>query len=314
MTINGIDLVDFLTAMLATGLLRAVPLVLASLGDVFAQKSGLLNLGIEGMMLSGCFFGFYAAYHTENVTYGLLSGMAAGLAMALLFAFLTVSLRVDQVLVGLAITIFASGLTGYLFRDLFGGQNVSASVRPMTVRIPLLADIPIIGKALFDRQLLFYIAWLLVPVFAFLLTRTKFGLNVRAVGENPFAADAAGVDVIQVRYLAMALAGIMAGFAGAFLAVADLKIFTIGMTVGQGFIALAITMIGGWNPWKIAVAAILFGMLNALGDSLQIIGVGVRTEFIGMFPYIGIMIAMIVLARRTSVPAALGVPYARGQR
>jgi ABC-type uncharacterized transport system permease subunit len=302
-TINGIDLVDFLTAMLATGLLRAVPLVLASLGDVFAQKSGLLNLGIEGMMLSGCFFGFYAAYHTENVTYGLLSGMAAGLAMALLFAFLTVSLRVDQVLVGLAITIFASGLTGYLFRDLFGGQNVSASVRPMTVRIPLL-----------DRQLLFYIAWLLVPVFAFLLTRTKFGLNVRAVGENPFAADAAGVDVIQVRYLAMALAGIMAGFAGAFLAVADLKIFTIGMTVGQGFIALAITMIGGWNPWKIAVAAILFGMLNALGDSLQIIGVGVRTEFIGMFPYIGIMIAMIVLARRTSVPAALGVPYARGQR
>ena len=156
MTINGIDVTDFLTAMLATGLLRAVPLVLAALGDVFAQKAGLLNLGIEGMMLSGCFFGFYAAYHTESVTYGLLAGMAAGLALAMLFAFLTVQLRVDQVLVGLAITIFAAGLTGYLFRDLFGGQNVSANVRPMTIRIPLLADIPILGKALFDRQALFY--------------------------------------------------------------------------------------------------------------------------------------------------------------
>ncbi len=173
MTINGIDLFDFLTAIIATGLLRAVPLVLASLGDVFAQKAGLLNLGIEGMMLSGCFFGFYAAYHTQSVPIGLLAGMTAGLAMAMLFAFLTVSLRVDQVLVGLAITIFAAGLTGYLFRDLFGGQNVSAAVRPMTIRIPLLADIPIIGKALFDRQLLFYIAWLLVPVFAFVLTRTQ---------------------------------------------------------------------------------------------------------------------------------------------
>lgn len=314
MTINGIDLADFLTVMIATGLLRAVPLVLASLGDVFAQKAGLLNLGIEGMMLSGCFFGFYAACHTKSVTLGLLAGMAAGFALAMLFAFLTVQLRVDQVLVGLAITIFAAGLTGYLFRDLFGGQNVSASVRPMTIRIPLLADIPIIGRALFDRQLLFYICWLLVPVFAFVLARTRFGLNVRAVGESPFAADAAGVDVIRVRYLAMAVAGIMAGFAGAFLAVADLKIFTIGMTVGQGFIALALTMIGGWNPWKIALGAILFGMLNALGDSLQIIGVGVRTEFIGMFPYIGIMIAMIILARRTTMPASLGIPYARGQR
>src|SRR6478752_4730555 len=254
MTINGIDVTDFLTAMLATGLLRAVPLVLAAMGDVFAQKAGLLNLGIEGMMLSGCFFGFYAAYHTENVTYGLLAGMAAGLVLALLFAFLTVQLRVDQVLVGIAITIFAVGLTGYLFRDLFGGQNVSADVRPMTIRIPLLADIPILGKALFDQQALFYLCWLLGPVAAFVLNRTRFGLNVRAVGENPFAADAAGVNVIRIRYLAAILAGAMAGLAGAFLSVSDLKIFQVGMTVGTGFIALALTMVGGWNPWRILIA------------------------------------------------------------
>lgn len=314
MTINGIDVADFLTAMLATGLLRAVPLVIASLGDVFAQKAGLLNLGIEGMMLAGCFFGFHAAYRTESVVLGMLGGIGAGLAMALLFGLLTIQLRVDQVLVGLAITIFSAGLTGYLFRDWYGGQNVAANVRARVVEIPLLSDIPIIGPALFNRQIIFYICWALVPVFAWLLLRTRFGLSVRAVGEAPFAADAAGVNVIRTRYLAMSLAGIMAGFAGAFMAVADLRIFTIGMTVGQGFIALAITMLGGWNPWRIAAGTILFGMLNALGDSLQIVGVGIRTEFIGMLPYIGIMVAMVILAGRTALPAALGVPYARGQR
>ena len=191
MTINGIDVSDFLTAMLATGLLRAVPLVIASLGDAFSQKSGLLNLGIEGMMLSGAFFGFHAAYKTESVVLGMLGGIGAGLAMALLFGFLTIQLRVDQVLVGLAITIFAAGLTGYLFRDWYGGQNVSADVRARVIEVPLLSDIPIIGPALFDRQIIFYICWALVPVFAWVLFRTKFGLNVRAVGESPFAADAA---------------------------------------------------------------------------------------------------------------------------
>lgn len=314
MTINGIDLTDFLTAMLATGLLRAVPLVLASLGDAFAQKSGLLNLGIEGMMLAGAFFGFHAAYRTESVALGMASGVVAGLLLALLFGFLTIQLRVDQVLVGLAITIFASGLTGYLFRDIYGGQNVSANVRTRDIEIPLLSEIPVIGPAVFDNQVIFYLCWILVPIFAYLLYRTRIGLNVRAVGENPFAADAAGVDVLRVRYLAIGLAGVMAGFAGAFLAVADLRIFTVGMTVGQGFIALAITMLGGWNPYRIAAGAILFGMLNALGDSLQIIGVDIRTEFIGMLPYIGIMVAMVLLAGRTALPSALGVPYWREQR
>ncbi len=314
MTINGIDLVDFLTAMLAGGLLRAVPLVIASLGDAFAQKGGMLNLGIEGMMLAGCFFGFHAAYRTESVAIGMLGGIAAGLALALLFGFLTIQLRVDQVLVGLAITIFAAGLTGYLFRDWYGGQNVAANVRARSIKIPILSEIPVIGPALFNRQLLFYLCWAMVPLFAFVLFRTRFGLNVRAVGESPFAADAAGVNVYRTRYMAIALGGIMAGFAGAFLAVADLRIFTVGMTVGQGFIALAITMLGGWNPYRIAAGAVLFGMLNALGDSLQIIGVGIRTEFIGMFPYIGIMVAMVVLAGKTALPASLAIPYWRGQR
>jgi simple sugar transport system permease protein len=314
MTLGGIPLAAFVTAMLSAALVAAVPLVLAALGEAVGEKSGLLNLGIEGMMLSGAFFGFYAAYETSSVLAGVLAGIAAGAILALLFAVLTISLRVDQVIVGLAITIFGGGLTAFLYRDIFGGQNPSLSVETPKIAIPLLARIPILGSALFNQQILFYLAFALVPVFAFLLSRTRFGLEVRAVGEQPFAADAAGVDVARTRYTAALIAGAMAGFAGAFLSVADLKIFQVGMTVGAGFIALALTMVGGWNPWRILVASVLFGLLRSLGNGLQILGIDVRTEFVTMLPYLGIMIALAALAGRTALPAALGIPYARGRR
>jgi ABC-type uncharacterized transport system permease subunit len=266
------------------------------------------------MMLCGAFFGFYAANQTGGALWGVLAGIAAGLALGLLFAILTVSLRVDQVLVGLAITIFGAGLTAFLYRDIFGGQNPSLSVDTPRLAIPLLSRIPIVGDAMFNQGLLFYLAFAFVPAFAFLLARTRFGLQVRAVGEHPFAADAAGVDVARTRYIAALIAGAMAGLAGAFLSVADLKIFQVGMTVGTGFIALALTMVGGWNPYRILLASVLFGLLRSLGNGLQILGIDVRTEFITMLPYIGIMVALALLAGRTSLPAALGVPYARGRR
>jgi len=313
-TLGGASLVAFITAILAAGLVAAAPLVLASLGEAVGEKAGLLNLGIEGMMLAGAFFGFYAAYQTGSALWGVLAGIVAGLILGLLFAVLTVSLRVDQVLVGLAITIFGGGLTAFLYRDVFGGQNPSLSVDTPRIAIPVLSRIPVVGDAMFNQSALFYLAFLLVPVFAFLLSRTRFGLQVRAVGEHPFAADAAGVDVIRSRYLAALIAGSMAGFAGAFLSVADLKIFQVGMTVGTGFIALALTMVGGWNPYRIVLASVLFGLLRSLGNGLQILGIDVRTEFITMLPYIGIMVALALLAGRTSIPAALGVPYARGRR
>jgi ABC-type uncharacterized transport system permease subunit len=313
-TIGGIPLVAFVTAILTAGLVAAAPLVMAALGEAVGEKSGLLNLGIEGMMLCGAFFGFYAAYQTGAAVWGVLAGLAAGFALGLVFAILTVSLRVDQVLVGLAITIFGAGLTAFLYRDIFGGQNPSLSVATPRVAIPLLSQIPVLGDAVFDQGVLFYLAFAFVPVFGFLLARTRFGLQVRAVGEHPFAADAAGVDVTRTRYIAALIAGMMAGLAGAFLSVADLKIFQVGMTVGTGFIALALTMVGGWNPYRILLASMLFGLLRSLGNGLQILGINVRTEFITMLPYIGIMVALALLAGRTSLPAALGVPYARGRR
>jgi ABC-type uncharacterized transport system permease subunit len=314
MTVGGIPLIAFVTAILAAALIAAVPLVIAALGEAVGEKSGLLNLGIEGMMLSGAFFGFYAAFQSNSAVWGIIGGIVAGFLLGLLFAILTISLRVDQVLVGLAITIFGAGLTAFLYRDIFGGQNPSLSAATPKIAVPGLELLPIVGSAVFNQQLLFYLAYLLVPIFAFLLARTRFGLEVRAVGENPFAADAAGVNVTRTRYIAALIAGSMAGLAGAFLSVADLKIFQVGMTVGAGFIALALTMVGGWNPWRILVASVLFGLLRSLSNGLQILGINVRTEFITMLPYVGIMIALAALAGRTSLPAALGIPYARGRR
>jgi simple sugar transport system permease protein len=308
------QLQEFITALLSAGLIATVPLLLAALGETLTERAGLLNLGLEGMMLSGAFAGFYVALNSQSVLAGLIAGMAIGLLLGLLFGWLAITLRVDQVIVGLGLTVFAGGLTGFLFRDLYGQQFPTLPVSAKKVAIPLLSNLPILGPALFNQQLLVYLAWGLVIVFALVLTRTRFGLEVRAVGENPLAADAAGVNVFRVRYLAIMIGGMMAGLGGAFLSVGDLNFFVPGMTVGQGFIAIAIAMLGKWRPYRVFIGAVLFGLLRSLANGLQIIGVDVRPEFILMLPYLGIIVALVLLAGRTSLPAALGVPYKRGQK
>jgi simple sugar transport system permease protein len=312
MTINGVSVVDFAAVLLATGLLRAVPLFVAGVGEAVAERAGLLNLGIEGMMLSGCFFGFWAAWETGSLLIGMLAAIGAGIVLGLLFGWLAIALRIDQVLIGLAITIAGSGLTGYLFRDRFGGRNVAVDVDTSKIHVPWLKEIPVIGPAIFEQQPLFYICWALMPVIAWLLFRTRFGLQIRGAGEAPVAVDTAGIDVERVRYGAIVIGGGLAGFAGGFLCVADVGIFTTNMTVGQGFIALALAMVGKWSPWRIAVGAVIFGVLRSLGDGLQILGVDIRPEFLSMLPYLGVIVAMVVLAGRTRLPAALAVPYRRG--
>ncbi len=312
---SGIAWEPFLTVLLGGAIVAAVPLTLAALGEAVAERAGLLNLGIEGMMIGGAFFAVDAAARTGSVAAGLGAGLLVGLAMGLLFGLLTISLRVDQVVVGLAITLFAGGLAGFLARDRYDGHATAPTSADLpNLAIPLVSRIPIAGPALFDHNALVYLTWVLVPVFAFVLVRTRFGLAVRAVGEHPFAADAAGVAVTQVRYAAIAIGGTMAGFAGAFLCLGDLSFFEPGITVGRGFIALAIAMLGRWNPIRVAAGALLFGLLGALGDGLQIAGVDVRPELVGMLPYAGIVVALVALAGRTALPAALGVPYARGER
>jgi simple sugar transport system permease protein len=311
---NEQQLVTFISVLLSSGLLASTPLLLAALGETFAERAGLLNLGIEGMMLAGAFGGFYVALNTQSVPAGLVAGLAIGLAVGLWFGFLAISLRVDQVIVGLGITIFASGLTGFLFRDFYGRQFPTLAVSLQKMSIPGLSGIPIIGPAFFNQQGMVYLTWGLVGVSSFVLAHTRFGLEVRAVGESPFAADAAGVNVFRVRYLAMAIGGALAGLGGAFLSVGDLSFFIPGMTVGQGFIAIAITMLGGGRPSRVFAGAVLFGVLRSLANGLQVIGIQVRPEFILMLPYVGIIVLLIALADRAGLPAALAVPYERGRR
>ena len=310
---NGIDVQELLTVLLQTGLLAAAPLTLAALGECFVEQAGLLNLGIEGIMLIGAFTAYWAADGSDSVLFGLAAGLLVGVGLGLLFAVLCVSLRADQVLVGLGITIAAGGLTGYLYRDMYGRQQ-SLDVRVDRLGMPWLKDIPVVGPALFDQTILVYLSWALVPVAAFVLLQTRFGLAVRAVGENPFAADASGISVPAIRYAALLLGGAGAGLGGAFLSVVELRFFTPGMTVGIGFFALAITMVGGWRPYRILAGAVVFGLLRSLETGLPIAGVDVRTEFLQMVPYLGIVVALWILARRAALPAALGLSYERGAR
>lgn len=311
---STIQLQEFITVLLSAGLIAAVPLLLAALGETLAERAGLLNLGLEGMMLIGAFGGFYVALNSQSVWIGLAAGAVVGLVLGLFFGWLTITLRVDQVIAGLGLTIFAGGLTGFLFRDFYGRQFPTLPVSAGKAAVPFLSDLPILGPALFKQQPVVYLAWGLVVVFALVLTRTRFGLEVRAVGENPLAADAAGVNVFRVRYLAAMIGGTMAGLGGAFLSVGDLNFFVPGMTVGQGFIAIAIAMLGKWRPCRVFIGAVLFGLLRSLANGLQIIGVDARPEFILMLPYLGIIVALVLLAGRTSLPAALGTPYERGHK
>jgi simple sugar transport system permease protein len=303
----------FITALLSAGLIAAIPLLLAALGETFVERAGLLNLGLEGMLLSGAFAGFYVALNIQSMVAGLVAGAAVGLLLGLLFGLLAISLRVNQVIIGLGMTLLAEGATGFLFRDFYGQRFPTLTFSAAKMPIPWLSHIPILGPALFNQQPTVYLAWLLVAGCAFLLARTRFGLQIRAVGESPLAADAAGVNVFQTRYLAIGLGGVMAGLGGAFLSVGDLNFFVPGMTVGQGFIAIAIAMLGKWRPYRVFIGAVLFGTLRSLSTGLQIIGVDIRPEFILMLPYLGIIAALVILAGRTQLPAALGIPYERGQ-
>ena len=304
----------FASVLLGSGLVASVPLLLAALGESFSERAGLLNLGVEGMMLMGAFVGFLAALSTESIYFGLASGLLTGILMGFMFGLTTITLHVDQIIIGLGTTVFASGTTGFLFRELYGRRFPSLSASMPKVAIPLLSEIPVIGPAFFKQQLIVYATWVIVLLMAFVLDRTSLGLRIRAVGESPLAADAAGVNVARVRYYAILIGGGLAGLGGAFLAVGDLSFFVPGMTVGQGFIAIAIAMLGKWRPRRVFVGALLFGIFRSVANGLQILHINIRPELTLMLPYLGIIVALVVLAGRTTLPAALGVPYRRGEQ
>lgn len=289
----------------------AVPLILGALGEVFAERAGVMNLGIEGIMLLASMIGFTVAFFSGSLWLAVLAAMLTGLVLGLVMAFLTVLLGLDQTVAGIGLTMTASGLAYFGYRLIFGEGSIPPAVAPFqTVPVPFLSSIPFLGPVLFDQYALTYIAFLLVPLGAWFLYRTPAGLALRTTGENPYAAASAGISVGWTRTRALMIGGTLAGLAGAYLNLAAFSSFSFGIVSGRGWICLALVALGRWNPWLVAAAALLFGAVDALQLRLQTSGViDVPYQLMLMLPYVATLIAMILSSRNAHAPAALMQPY-----
>ncbi len=297
---------------LAAAVRLASPLALACLGLLFSFRSGLLNIGVEGMMLGGALAGAAGAAYFQSPWAGVGVAVFAGVLMGVLFAFLTVTSLADQVVVGTALNLAASGATTVLGRGALGASTEPASVHAFTVvPVPLLSHLPVLGPALFEQTPLVYLEIALVPACAFLLWRTNFGLTLRAAGEHPLAVESAGLSVIRTRYACAALDGALSSLAGAFLSLGIIGMFTNDMVAGRGFIAIAAVIFGRWTVTGAIAAALLFGAADAWSVRLQVGGVHVPYQFLLMVPYVLTLIAYAGFSGRAEQPAATGVPYRR---
>jgi len=298
-------------AVVASGVRLAVPLLIASLGEMYGQRSGVLNLGVDGIMLLGAFTGYYTVLHTRNVWFGLLAGMGVGILLGLASALIAVTLKAEQGISGIGVYLFGLGMSDLLFQKLVG-TPIPISSFPK-IHIPLLADIPILGGMLFQHSLVVYLAFAAVPLSMFVLNHTTFGLNVRAVGQNPEAADSLGVSVTRVRYATVTIGGTLAGTAGAALAI-DLGIFQQNLTNAAGFIAIALVYFGAWRPLGVMAGALLYGFVNAVVLQMKTLGIIPLSwsDIAAMAPAVVTILALVVVAKRFRAPEALTKPFSRG--
>jgi ABC-type uncharacterized transport system permease subunit len=288
----------------------ASPIALAALGEVYLEKSGILNLGLEATMLMGAFFGVLGSAMTGSALMGLLAALLAGVLTGLLFGFLSITMRANQIVTGAALNIAALGLTSFLSRIIFGVRPIPVQVEGFKPwPIPLLSEIPFIGRVLFEQSPLVYFTYLMVIVMTFVLYRTTWGLKIRAVGEHPRAADTVGINVFRWRYGCVLLNGALGGIAGSILSLAQLNTFVDNMTAGRGFIALAAVIFGRWNPVGAAAAALVFGAADALQMRVQAFSLNVPTDLLLMMPYLITLIGVIVFRGKAAAPVALTKPY-----
>lgn len=308
---NDILTQTFLIGVLAAGVRLATPILLAALGEVFAERAGILKISIEGEMLIGALFGFLGTFYLKNLWLGLLIGMGAAALYALIAGVFSITLKVNQVITGITLNILALGLTSFFYRFILGKSFIPPSITPLGVlNIPILSKIPVLGAILFQQNVLVYLTFFVcVPVTTFVLFKTTFGLNLRAVGEYPLAADTVGIHVYRTRYLCVVIGGLFAGLGGSFMTLAQLNMFTENLTAGRGFIAVAAVIFGRWHPVGAMIATLLFGTADALQLRLQALGVNVPYQFLLMLPYVLTIIALVGVVKRTNAPAALAVPY-----
>lgn len=307
-------------SLLAAGVRSGTAILFASVGEIFAERSGVLNLGVEGMMLMGAMTGYGVAFATGNPWLGLLAALAVGAILALLHAFVTVTLHADQVVSGLALTFLGTGMSAVLGASLVEVKNAP---RLQAFEIPFLAQIPIIGPILFNHNIVVYLGFILAPLAAFYIYRTRPGMSLRAIGEYPAAADVLGINVALLRYVYVVVGGMFAGLGGAALSLAITPLWLEGMTAGQGWIAVGMVIFARWNPLVAMAGAYLFGAINRLPLDIQNIAFFLRNPQLGYFmkmlPYLFTILVLVVsarqaLRRRVGAPAALGVPYQREDR
>ena len=308
-SLGKLDAVVVWSALFAAMLRYATPLVFAAIGGMFSERSGVVNIGLEGMMLTGAFFSVLVADKADSWPLGLLAGMLAGGVMALVHAFFSIHLRADQIVTGTAINFLALGLTGYLYVDIYGDEGTPSDIPGIpNVHLGFLDDVYFIGGVLGDMNLMIWAAVVLVVVSWIVMFKTPIGLRIRSVGEHPRAADTVGIDVYAVRYAAVTVSGMLAALGGAYLSLGFVNSFSQNITVGKGFIALAALIFGNWRPWGAAAACLLFGFSSALAQRLPTYSDSAAILFEAL-PYVLTLIAVAGVIGRTIPPAAVGRPY-----
>lgn len=307
--ISDLFTVTVLIGILSSGIRLATPYLYAAIGETFSQRSGVLNLGVEGQMLLGAFAAFYVSLTTGNLWLGMLAAVLVGAVMGLAMAYVTVNLQAEQGISGIGFYLFGLGMSDLLF------QKLMATVETLRgfpkIYIPGLSDIPGIGEIFFSHNILVYIAFLLVPIAWFVLNKTTLGLKICSVGENPEAADSLGVNVARIRYFTITLGGILSGVAGASLSIGLLNVFQQNMTSGSGFIAVALVYFGAWRPVGVLGGALLFSMINSLQLWIQVKSVPIPSELAVMMPYVLTILVLVATVSRVRAPSALTKPFER---
>ncbi len=301
--------VTVLIGILASGIRLATPYLYAAIGETFGQRSGVLNLGVEGQMLLGAFAAFYVAFTTGNLWLGVLAALVVGALMGLAMAFVTVNLRAEQGISGIGFYLFGLGMSDLLFQKLL--KTVETVKGFPKIHIPFLSDIPGLGEIFFSQNILVYLAYLLVPVAWFVLNKTTLGLKIRAVGENPEAADSLGVNVGRIRYFTIILGGALSGIAGASLSIALLNVFQQNMTSGSGFIAVALVYFGAWRPAGVLGGALLFSLVNSLQLWIQVLRIPIPSDIAIMMPYVLTILVLVATVSKVRAPSALSKPFER---
>jgi len=305
-----------LISICTSAIVYAVSILYASIGEVFSQRAGIMNLGLEGIMLMGAVSGFLSVYYTKQLAIGIVVVILVGALLGLLFAFLTVTLQADQTVCGMAFLIFGSGLSGFIGKNVTG---VASGVKFETIEIPFLSQIPVLGDIFFKHDLFVYAMYLIIPLSMFYIYKTKPGLILRALGENPAALDTSGINVFALRYAYVMFGCAMTAISGACISLSYTNFWNEGMTGGKGWIAFSLVAFSRWNPGYAALGALLFGGISIVGINMQVYLPGIPSQFYGMLPYAATILALIITTgsfrkKHTEEPAALCQKYDRESR